>query len=67
MACMMLTREVAEALRCSEETVRALVSEGRLKAQRVRPRGQLLFSPDDVQAALKTAGTQRIEAGRGST
>jgi excisionase family DNA binding protein len=63
----LLTEEVAEMLRMSPDSVRELVAEGRLKASRCRPRGRLLFNLADVEAALKTAGAQRIEAGRGST
>ncbi|HEX5269980.1 MAG TPA: helix-turn-helix domain-containing protein [Gemmataceae bacterium] len=51
----LLTREVAELLRMSEDGVRELVAEGRLKARRVRPKGQLLFDPADVEQALREA------------
>jgi excisionase family DNA binding protein len=52
----LLTREVAAALRMSENGVRDLVAAGRLKAHRVRPKGRLLFLPEDVERALKAAG-----------
>lgn len=43
-------------LRTSEDNLRALVREGRLRAVRVRPRGRLLFDPADVRSALHPVG-----------
>jgi excisionase family DNA binding protein len=49
----MLLNEVAATLRLSERRVRALVSLGRLRARRLTPKGKLLFSREDVEAALE--------------
>jgi excisionase family DNA binding protein len=57
------TSEVAAFLRCSERTVRQLVSEGRLVARRIKPRGQWLFAEEDVTAALEAS--RRIEGAAG--
>jgi excisionase family DNA binding protein len=55
----LFVREVAGMLRVSEETVRDLVTEGRLKATRLRPRGRLMFALADVEQALQQAGQQQ--------
>jgi excisionase family DNA binding protein len=59
---LLTTDEVAIRLRTSPRNVRSLVASGLLRAKRVRPRGQLLFSEADVVAALRQAGQGRIEA-----
>jgi excisionase family DNA binding protein len=45
--------EAAKVLRCSEDTIRALVYEGRLEAMRVRPKGRLLVTRTSLSEALR--------------
>lgn len=52
---LLTTDEAAAALRCSAETVRELIAEGRLRAVRVRPRGRLLVDADSLTAAMRQA------------
>ena len=48
--------EVADLLRLSVEHIYDLVQQGVLPAQRLHPRGKLLFDPDEVEAALHRTG-----------
>ena len=47
--------EVADLLRLSVEHLYDLVQAGVVPAQRLHPRGKLLFDPDEVEAALRAA------------
>ena len=47
--------EVADLLRLSVEHLYDLVQAGVVPAQRLHPRGRLLFDPDEVEAALRAA------------
>jgi excisionase family DNA binding protein len=53
--------EVADLLRLSVEHLYDLVKSGVVPAQRLSPRGKLLFDPDEVQAALRRAGQPERE------
>jgi excisionase family DNA binding protein len=48
----LLTHEAADLLRCTAETVRDWIHEGRLRATRARPRGRLLIDRGDVERIL---------------
>ena len=53
------SEDVARLLNMSAQNVWDLVAEGRLRAYRLRPKGRLLFRPEEVEAA--------VEAGRVAT
>jgi excisionase family DNA binding protein len=48
--------EAADRLRLSVERLYDLVADGTVRAVQLRPRGRLLFRPEDLEAALKPAG-----------
>jgi excisionase family DNA binding protein len=56
MARKLMTRELAEVLAVSEDTIRSWVRDGRIPALRACRRGMLRFDLDEVLAALRRAG-----------
>jgi excisionase family DNA binding protein len=70
---MLTVSEAANTFRCSPDTIRRWISEGRLRAKRVTERGPLLIEADDVESAMRDARTPlrgqaapRIEASGGA-
>jgi excisionase family DNA binding protein len=57
----MTAPEVADKLRISVEHLYDLVKAGTLAAQRLNPRGRLLFDPEAVEAALRRGGRPEHE------
>jgi excisionase family DNA binding protein len=49
---LLVTREVAAALRCTPATVRELVNAGRLSPVRLSPKGHLRFRFEDVERLI---------------
>jgi excisionase family DNA binding protein len=59
--------EAAARLRISVERLYDLVADGTIPARQLRPRGRLLFRPEDLEAALRPApATGRPRAGDGA-
>jgi len=55
---LLITREVAELLACSDQTIRNLADKGILPCIRLRPpdRGGYRFRPEDVEAFIRNYG-----------
>lgn len=49
------TRQVADRLGVSDDSVRRLVASGDLRAIRLTPNGQFLFEPEQVEQLLERA------------
>ena len=59
------TSNVARILSCTEDYVRILVKQGRLKAMRLGegPRAQMRFKPEEVERFIEDGQAARLERG----
>jgi excisionase family DNA binding protein len=63
MSRLLLVSEVASILRLSQDRVRELIAQGKLRARRMGNGGRWLIAEDDIDAALASARPIRASAG----